>query len=88
VPVQLACRAAHEGTAIGGGRGLGEGGRLGLGLGLGVGLGLGLGDGVDECAGVGRATSGPFAVQPAIAVRAQMSTTPFLTAGGTNMGAL
>jgi hypothetical protein len=62
---------------------MGEGDGLGVGTSLGLGLGLGLG----ECEGLGRATRGPFAVQPAMATKAHMSTTPFLTADETNMGA-
>lgn len=71
------------GTATGVGAGVGVGVGLGVGLGISLGLGVGLGEGV----GVGRATSGPFAVQPAMAAKRQMRTTPFLTAEGTNMGA-
>ena len=81
VPVQLGRSAAHEGTATGLGSGLGEG------KGLGVGLGLGLGLGVGEWEGAGLATRGPLAVQPAMATRAHTRTTPFLTAGETNVDA-
>jgi hypothetical protein len=81
--VQLARRAAHEGTDTGVGEGIGEGEGLGVGLAISLGLGVGLGERV----GVGRATSGPWAVQPAMAANRQMRTTPFLTAEETNMGA-
>jgi len=84
-PLQLARSAAQDGTATGVGDGMGVG--EGLGLGLGISLGLGLGLRLGECAGVGRATRGPFAVQPAMAASAHMRTTPFLTADETNMGA-
>jgi hypothetical protein len=49
-PVQLACKAAHAGTAtgLGGAGAVGDGLGDGLGVGVGVGLGVGLGDGVDE----------------------------------------
>ena len=50
--VQLACIAAHAGTAAGLGAAVGEGEGVGvgdgLGEGLGVGLGVGLADGFDE----------------------------------------
>jgi len=61
---------------------MGEGEGLGVGLGISLGLGVGLGERV----GVGRATSGPFAVQPATAAKRHTRTTPFLTAEETNMG--
>jgi hypothetical protein len=77
--VQLACMAAHAGTATGLGAGDGDGEGLGEGLGdgLGVAVGVGLGDVLDE--GLEWATAGPFAVQPATARRAHASTTPILT---------
>jgi hypothetical protein len=81
-PAQLAWIAAHGGTATGLGSGLG----LGAGVGVGVGVGLGVGEG--ECEGLDRATTGPLAEQPAMAANAHMRTTPFLTAGETNMGAM
>lgn len=79
--MQLACMAAHGGTATGLGAGDGEGFGEGLGEGLGVGLGVGRGLGLDK--GVGEAlewaTAGPFAVQAAEASSAHASTTPILT---------
>jgi hypothetical protein len=77
--VQLACMAAHAGTATGLGAGDGDG--EGVGEGLGEGLGVGLGVGLDGGVGVGLewATAGPFAVQAAAASRAHASTTPILT---------
>jgi hypothetical protein len=75
-PEQAARRAAQAGTDTGVGDAMGEGEGLGVGLGISLGLGVGLGERV----GVGRATSGPFAVQPAMAAKRQMRTTPFLTA--------
>jgi hypothetical protein len=75
--VQLACMAAHAGTATGlagaGGDGLG----LSAGDGDGLGLGLGLGEGRDE--GLEWATAGPFAEHPATASTAHASTNPILT---------
>jgi hypothetical protein len=49
-PVQLACMAAHAGTAtgLGGAEGEGDGLGEGLGDGLGVGVDIGLADGLDE----------------------------------------
>jgi hypothetical protein len=78
-PVQLACMAAHAGTAIGLARGDGDGLGVGLGVGVGDGDGLGLELGEDLGEGLERATTGPFAVQPATASRAHASTNPILT---------
>jgi hypothetical protein len=77
--VQLACMAAHAGTATGLGAGGGDGEGLGLGLGVGDGLGLGVGLGDRRGDGLEWATAGPFAVQPATASRTHASTTPSLT---------
>ncbi|MHB8613730.1 MAG: hypothetical protein ACYDAL_15110 [Candidatus Dormibacteraceae bacterium] len=74
-PVQLACMAAQAGTATGLARGGGDG--LGVGVGVGDGLGLELGEGLGE--GLECATTGPLAVQPAMASSAQTSINPFLT---------
>jgi hypothetical protein len=82
-PEQLAWIAAHAGTATGLGSGLG----LEAGVGVGVGVGLGLRLGEAACEGLDRVTTGPLAPQPAMAANAHMRTTPFLTAGETNMGA-
>lgn len=81
-PVQFDLRMAHEGTATGVAVGIGEGEGLGVGLGSSLGVGVRLG----ECEGLGRATSGPLAVQPAMAAKTRMRTTPFLTADETNVG--
>ena len=76
-PGQLARRAAQAGTATGLGTGVGEGLGDGLGDGVGSGVGLGLGEGVFE--GLERATTGPFAVQPAMASSTPASANPLLT---------
>jgi hypothetical protein len=75
VPGQLAWIAAQAGTTIGLGSGIGEGD------GLGVGLGEGLGEGLAECSGeaLERATTGPFAAQPATASKSPASAHPILT---------
>ncbi|GAC1641997.1 MAG: hypothetical protein PVS2B1_13470 [Candidatus Dormibacteraceae bacterium] len=76
-PAQVAFRAAHVGTATGlggaGGVGLGDG----LGSGMGDSVGLWLGEG--ELEGLERATTGPFAVQPAMASITPASASPLLT---------
>src|SRR5258708_21391615 len=64
-PEQLACMAAHAGTATGLGAGDGEGDGLGAGLGVGDGLALGLGPADCPDEGLGWATAGPGALQPA-----------------------
>jgi hypothetical protein len=69
--------AAHAGTATGLGDGLGEGLGDGLGDGLGSSVGVGLGEG--EFEGLERATTGPFAVQAAMASRTPASANPLLT---------
>ena len=77
-PAQLACSAAHAGTATGLGGVIGEGDGLGVGLSRGVGVGLGEAVGeAGECLAWG--ASGPLAVQDATAARATRRTTPFLT---------
>ena len=77
-PAQLACSAAHAGTATGLGGVIGEGDGLGLGLSVGVGVGLGEAEGeAGEWFACG--ASGPLAVQDATAARATRRTTPFLT---------
>src|SRR5258708_40363740 len=80
-PEQLACMAAHAGTATGLGSGDGEGDGLGAGLGVGDGraLGVGLADFLDE--GLEWATAGPGAVQPATGTRKQPRNAPRLTGG-------
>jgi hypothetical protein len=77
--------AAQAGTATGLGSGCGEGlgDGLGSGLGDGVGLGLGLGDG--EWAGLEWATTGPFAVQPAMTSNMPASANPLLTGVATTV---
>src|SRR5947209_18924159 len=67
VLTQLACMAAHEGTATGLGSALGEGDGLGVGVSSGLGLGLGAGDGLVRLAAALEAgASGPLAGQAAI----------------------
>ena len=75
-PGQEPCSAAQAGTerGIADGEGEGEGAGVGVGDGLGEGEDVGLEDGeAVECA-----TAGPFAEQPAAAVRSPMSTNPLL----------
>jgi len=69
--------AAQAGTATGLGTGVGDGLGVGVGLGLGSGVGVGLGEG--EFDGLERATTGPFAVQPASASSTPASANPLLT---------
>ena len=77
-PEQLACRAAHAGTATGLGGRIGDGDGLGVGLSRGVGVGLGEAEAeAGEWFACG--ASGPLAVQEATAARATRRTTPFLT---------
>lgn len=76
-PGQLARMAAQAGTATGLGTGVGDGLGVGVGLGLGSGVGVGLGEG--EFDGLERATTGPFAVQPASASSTPASANPLLT---------
>src|SRR5256886_5386173 len=65
VLTQLACMAAHEGTATGLGSALGEGEGLGVGVSSGLGLGLAAGDGLVRLAAALEAgASGPLAGQP------------------------
>jgi len=77
VPGQVARMAAQAGTATGVGRGAGEGLGEGLGVGLGSGVGVGLGEG--EFEGLERATTGPFAVQPAMTSSTPASANPLPT---------
>jgi hypothetical protein len=77
VPGQVARIAAHAGTATGLGAGVGVGLGEGLGEGLGSGVGVALGDG--ELEGLERATTGPFAVQPAMSSSKPASANPLLT---------
>jgi len=91
VLTQLACMAAHEGTATGLGSALGEGEGLGVGVSSGLGLVLAAGDGLVRLAAALEAgASGPLAVQPAMqpamASADRRRTTPFLTAASTNGG--
>ena len=75
--MQLACRAAHEGTATG----VGDGSGLGLGLGDGCGDGDELGDelALAVVEGLVWATAGPFAEQPVADNRIATRATPLLT---------
>ena len=76
-PRQLARTVAQAGTATGLGTGVGDGLGDGLGVGLGSGVGVGLGEG--ELEGLDLATTGPFAVQPAMASSTPASANPLLT---------
>jgi len=69
--------AAQAGTATGLGTGVGD--RLGVGVGLGLGSGVGVGLGEGEFEGLERATTGPFAVQLAMASSTPASANPLLT---------
>jgi len=73
----VAVLAAQAGTATGLGSGVGDGLGEGLGDGLGDGVGVGLGEGLGE--GLERATTGPFAVQPARASSKHARANPLLT---------
>jgi len=79
--VQLALICAQAGTATGLGGADGEGVGDGLGPALGVGVAEAVADGLEEGLddGLECATAGPFAVQPAAAIRAHASTNPILT---------
>jgi hypothetical protein len=84
----VACSAAQVGTGTGLGGALGL--ELGVGVGVGVGIGLRLGDalglGLANELGLWWATTGPLAVQPAMAISTPTAATPRLTEMKTIVG--